>query len=60
MLVINNLPPLHAASYSINYQRLKAQTIQHVLLFTADVNKGGELRRRVSFLFKCCRFEPLN
>lgn len=51
MLVINNLPPLHAASYSINYQRLKAQTIQHVL-FTADVNKGGELRRRVSFLFK--------
>lgn len=52
MLVINNLPPLHAASYSINYQRLKAQTIQHVLLVTADVNKGGELRRRVSFLFK--------
>lgn len=51
MLVINNLPPLHAASNSINYQRLKAQTILHVL-FTADVNTGGELRRRVSFHFK--------
>lgn len=51
MLVINSLPPLHAASYSINCQRLKAQMIQHVR-FTADVDKGGELRRRVSFLVK--------